>query len=340
MVASFIGVIYQEKDGFKIEKPLKIEDTQNVIIPITRNSKEQRDYITLAEAQDVQIEDTGQIDYVQIRNNGDKSILVSRGEIFRGKTQERASVHGTIIMPHKSVRVAVKCIHRSKGINTGAKMKYGGRTPYDIDLSDQTSTWASVDRYARTLISDYGPRHIRRRWQLRDRERGLISSRVYQDHSLASTVSNSAIDEAICDIPIADDLVSTLENLSAMIKEALKRIPPIDNQVGAAFIRQNCLLGLDIYNLPASWEAVKEDIVSKEGSNFIDPNDQSDLFTFNPDKAKAFLAKELTKDWQEKVIFGETQGLPFKVIEVRSDTLIGEAVELNGKVINLTLFKK
>ena len=153
-VQDFITDIIEEKNGFILDEPWRLsEESLSVIVPIKREIEEERDYITFAEAVNVNVEDTGQIDYVFVRNNEDKTLLISRGEIFRGKTQERVSIHGCIIQAGKGARVAVRCIHRSKGIRRGTDMEYGGRTPYDINLSNQTDTWNSINAFSACSLS-------------------------------------------------------------------------------------------------------------------------------------------------------------------------------------------
>jgi len=160
--ASFIQAVRDEKHGFKFDQPWRLgENSKLTVIPVLRTSKQRRKYITFAEAGDIESKDTGSIDYIYVKNNEDRPVFVARGDIFRGKTQERAAIHGHIIMPHKGLRVAVRCIHLTKGINANEGTHYGGRTPYDIDLSDQNRTWDSVAThntcyYQNTTTSNIG----------------------------------------------------------------------------------------------------------------------------------------------------------------------------------------
>lgn len=137
-IREFINSVKEGKNGFTLNKPWRLEKTSFAVIPIIKKNEKEREYITFAEAQDVKVEDTGQIDFVYVKNNEDKPLLICRGEIFKGKTQERASIHDYLIMPGKVNRVSVRCIHKSKGIQSGAEMTYAGRTSYGIDLSNQS----------------------------------------------------------------------------------------------------------------------------------------------------------------------------------------------------------
>ena len=321
-VSSFIKSIKEEKDGFSFDRPWRLDkDSLGVIIPILRKSKKKRDYITLAEANKIKVEDTGQIDHVYIRNDEDKPVYVSRGEIFRGKTQERTAIHGYVIMPRQGLRVAVRCVHQTKGIRAKADMKYGGRTPYAVDLSSQGNTWRSIHVYSSNVCRTKDNPSIG----------GSKSSPVFRaslDHEMGESAS-------FFSMPASDDLVNTISDLSGSIKEVMKRIPFVENQVGAMFFKENSLVGMDVYDLAASWDAVKRDVVEKEGSNFLE-KDSKDMFELKPEKAKGLAQEKLSAKFEEKDIYDKE----YSVIELRSEKALGEAVIFKGKVIHLTLWKK
>ena len=299
MIKQFIKSLREEKEGFSFARPWRLEEKSlGVIIPILRKSREKRDYITFAEAQDSKVEDTGQIDFVFVKNEGKEPILISRGEIFRGKTQERAAIHDHIIPPGESLRVAVRCIHQTRGIQPGSKMGYGGRTPYDVDFGSQSRTWASTSAHYTNVCSAFELNNI-------------------------FTFTQS------------DDLVGTIDEMSEALSEVMKKIPFLPNQVGAIFLRENKMVGMDVYNLPLSWDAVKKDVVKKEGATFL-KKDEAGMFEFKPEKGTELIKKYLSAPFEEKEIFNRQ----YKITELRSDALIGEAVEYKGKIIHLTFWQK
>jgi len=135
-------------------------------------------------------------------------------------------------------------------------------------------------------------------------------------------------------MPASDDLVSTIDNMSDNIRDAMKKVPSVKNQVGVAFIKENKIHGLDVYDIPVSWDKIKEDVIEKEGSAFID--DSKDIFTFNPEKAALLVKDILSKSFDEKSIYDKE----YRVIEIRYEDLIGEAVIFNQQVIHLSLWNK
>lgn len=305
MIKQFIKSIREEKDGFSFDRPWRLEEKSlGVIVPILRKSRQRRSYITLAEAKEVKIEDTGQIDSVYIKNNEEKPVLISRGEMFRGKAQERAAIHDHIIMPGKGLRVAVRCIHQSRPIIAGAEMKYGGRAPYAVSYTSQHETWRGITSFVAQAMPDQ------------------IS---LEEPSTAYNV-----------ISQADDLVGTLEAVADAVRTAMKKIPPIENQVGAVFFHENSMLGMDLYDLSKSWDAVKQDVIEKEGASFIKKDEDVAMFEFKPSKSKSLIGKYLSATFKEKEIYNRE----YRLVELRSDKLIGEVVEFKGRVIHLTFWKR
>jgi len=399
-VRDFIGTIIGETNGFVIDEPWRLsEDSLGVIVPVVRNKRTKRGYITLAEAKAVDIEDTGKIDAVKVTNKGSEHLYVSRGEIFKGDTQERAAIHGYMIAPNSSLNVAVRCIHHSKGINPGSKMSYGGKTPYMVNLDSQQNAWNTVHMYSDTFgnhMPGHGMSHlnangndVRIRTPFPNAISGAaIPSVMYSSSGMRSSnlthnadvktsfdsgasftsantnaprASMDSMEETLdlnqvngtlnapaepthlgADMPASDDLVGSLGNMTDKLKEALKKIPPIKNQVGAIFLEDNKILGLDVYDMHLSWSAIKDDVIKKEGSTFI-KKETDNIFEFKADKVKSFLGKRLDGVYNEKTIF---DGNGYKVVEIREEKsdkqapgLRGEAVIFKDKVIHLSMFR-
>ena len=331
-VQQFIDDVSQQKNGFKFDTPWRVgQESPNVIVPITRISNKKRNYITLAEAKNVQIEDTGQIDYIYVKNNEDMPLYISRGEYFRGKTQERVAIHGYLIEPGKGTRVSVRCIHASKGINTKAGMEYGGKVPYTINLSSQRSTWDTVSYYTSHINDHSGVDNFQTR-SINSIEIGTSDPSCIWTTDIGAVLTSDSSDQ----YKTSDDLAKTLDLLSDSIKDMMKKIPYIDNQVGAIFLKENEIQGLDVYDLKDSWKSVKDDVVEKEGASFLNKDESTNLFEFKPKKVAALLKKKLGVTFEPKIIYDSD----YKVIEVKSDTLIGEAVVYKNEVIHLTLAKK
>lgn len=146
VIKKFIKDLSEEQNGFEFAEPKRLSEKKLLVaVPVLNNSEKSRDYITISEAKDIKIEDTGEIDFIYIKNNEPFKLYIGRGEIFAGKTQERAVVHSHIIEPNKGMRVPVRCVNQSKPIQANTTMEYSINTvPYSVDLSKQSNTWSSI----------------------------------------------------------------------------------------------------------------------------------------------------------------------------------------------------
>ena len=152
MIKKFIQDVLEEKNYFNFDQPHRLgEKSLSVFVPIIRKYNKKRSYLTFVEAEKIKVEDTGQIDYLYVENHEDLPVYISKGEIFKGKTQERAAIHGYIIEKNSSARIPVRCIHKTKGIVSGTEMEHGGIIPYSIDVSSQNSTWDSVNCFSSAM---------------------------------------------------------------------------------------------------------------------------------------------------------------------------------------------
>ena len=326
MIKQLIEKVVEEKDSWSFDRPWRLEESgTGVIIPIIRKTDKERNYVLLSEVDDkeeVKVKDSGKIDGVIVENGLDKNIFISRGEIFEGDSQERAAIHDYVVFANQKQRVDVRCIHQTKGIFGGTKMKSSGLTPSSIDLTSQVSTWNSVKSFCSTGSSNINEDSL-----------GNESDILFEGDMTRNAFNETYSEEASNN----DDLVSNLDEMRNNLKKALKNIPEIVNQVGAIFVKGNNILGMDLYDVPESWNAMKESIIEKEGSNFQD-RDESDLFKieFDPGKTKPFLEKNLNLDYDLKDVYSGK----YTVKLAETEKLIGEGTIYNGDIIHLSIWRK
>lgn len=332
-LTQFIHDLREEKGDYRFDSPWRLEEnSMNVLVPILRKNKIKRKYITFSEAREIEVNDTGQIDYVQIKNNESKPLLVCRGDVLRGKTQERAVIHDYIIQPTKSMRVSVRCIHQTKGINTNATMSYGGKVSSDIDLSSQGNTWRTVQDQVTNYYSGTttgNPPHVP--------NVTLDSNNI--TYTLGSSYTFGDLHHGAYERGFStkknDNYVGMLDDVVDNIREAMKKLPPIKNQVGVVFFGDNDLKGLEIYDSPDSWTALKEDVISKEGSSFLNKDDEN-LFEFRPKAAKKLIKKKLNVEFEEKDIYNKE----YKLVQIKSEKYVGEGLIYKNDIIHLSMWKK
>ncbi len=307
MFKRLVDSICGSTDGYSLGEPWRIsEGYLGVVVPVLRESQQERKYKLLIEEDRVKIEDTGQIDGIFLKNNSDNPILVHLGSIFKGKTQERASVHDTLVMPNEGKKIAVRCVHATRGIQPGANIKYYSTAPsmiYD-HFSSQQNTWSSVSAYSNT----------------------------YFTQTIGAQVPTQNTDV----FHYSDDLSKTLDSVSDVIREALKKMPENPTQIGAIVLKENTLQAFDIFDLPLSWSALRKDIAEKEGLTIIQ-KDENQVFSFNPAKVHPLISTGLAGNWISNPIYKREA---FSVFEVSGEKLKGEFSVFHDEIIHATLWAK
>ena len=276
-----------------------------IVVPIVAKTKGKRNYVVLEEVKDkIKIVDTGGINKARIEGDVDKPTFIRGGTMLKGATQARATQFGIMVMPQKSDKIPVHCIHASRGIRPGVSFHSGGYAPrrvYSTMLSErnQSRTWSE--------ISDYSARMMK-------------SVRVFG---------------ARYDSP-RDDLVQSVETLHKWrrdLREILKQIPDHVNQVGTVVIDPDGVVGFEMYDHPDSWKAFSESII-RSYAEALTKEDKTGIF--KPDMTAiiplihSFL-KNLQKAKEEEV-FDKNKA---KTVILRAEGFVGEYTTLKEKTIHL-----
>lgn len=302
MIKQFLDNVKDERDGFGFGKVFRFDENSVVaILPILRQSNDERNYIVLPEAGDIKIEDTGSIDSAKITNNGNKPIYVRSGTILKGQTQERATVIDRIVFPNKTEIIKVVCIHQTRGISAGTKMDYHSLTPSSINLTSQSNAWQSVNDYCCTMRSS-----------------GMVS--FTGDGSLA---------------PPTDDLVSYAKDFSKEIEKILPKIEYKKNQTGMVLFDVEGVYVIEIFDLTLSWKAIRDDVIKREGEKIV-KKDLQGIFQLKPERANELAMAVLGQDYKEKELHKNKSATYL----LESDNYTGQATTLEDKVIHFNLIRK
>ena len=119
-------------DGMEIGEPIVLDEVSFVPIIKQEVPKEERDYLTLSEALELdkcEIIDKGtEVSHITFKNLGVLPILIEEGEIFLGKgTQDRIAVGTVMIEPGIVQDISVKCVHAPHYLSANANFSYGGK---------------------------------------------------------------------------------------------------------------------------------------------------------------------------------------------------------------------
>jgi hypothetical protein len=142
-------------DGYQMLHPL--HDGRLTVIPIVANTvpASPTKYITLEAGMArhlVGVRELGewQVDTVRIKNKSREPVLAMSGELIVDALQDRVIARDTIIPPHSSANVNVRCVEQNR--ERGERTFHPGNALAELDLrqvvvqQSQPQVWAQVDQ--------------------------------------------------------------------------------------------------------------------------------------------------------------------------------------------------
>ncbi|MHA2313619.1 MAG: ARPP-1 family domain-containing protein [Candidatus Thorarchaeota archaeon] len=329
-MTEFLRLIADEEDGFSLGTPWQYKkESSLILLPILRESDKERRYKILREAQEAKISDSGSIDRLSIENNEDIPIYVRIGELFGGETQERAAIQSYIIFNSEKSDITVRCVHASRGINTDAGMESVGITPPDFEMDFiiknyekeviwQGEVWDKVQATSARMSASSSS------------AAGTSTSPTHSSSSTGTSASDTFVRAA------DDDLKAGMDQFGELLKDILQQVPYVENQTGLATIDSNGIIAVEVFDLAASWEAMRDYVISKEGEDLI-AEEEDEFLEINRNKIVSEIKHILTADFEERVI---TKTEDSRVVGIANDHYAGEVVELNGSVIHCLIVRR
>lgn len=348
--------VADEKLGYSYGKPLRVDEKSlAVVLPILRETSLTRQYISFPETEKVLVFDTGKIDEMEAENQTDDNVFIRSGTLFRGSTQERALQRSAVIFPHQKVKLGVRCVHASRGINPSAGVKYGGITPLDFDASnyshgysfkDQSSTWQNVMKSTSGMSAKMGKVQGSASGSLRTRARAM--NMMLQEIMYTSDMAEEAplghsenLHASAFTSSKADDLHSSFNEFAKHFDDILSKVKLVENQAGLALITARGVETVEFFDHKLSWKALHESAVKRLGSSIVDKGDEN-VFDYKPDAAVRQVNRILGMDfktnriWEHRPNNGEPK---VEITGLTGEGYVGEAVEIDERLIHLVLLK-
>src|SRR5215471_11505636 len=358
--SSILEAVSEESMGFRFGKPERPnESSLACILPILRETSQERQYITLPETENVLVSDSGTINKVNLKNTSKKNVFVRSGTIFEGKgTQSRALMRSAVLFPETEVALDVRCVHQTHGIRTGAEFKYGGITPLAVDSSlyaagyrpqDQHTMWNAVRKTTASMRAMAGaPEPAPSQPSYSPLVRRITRSGSVSQAAASPNVAPAAPLEA----PTAaghggfevgpDNLKQNFDEFARNFDQLLSKAVLHENQAGLALITDNGCKTIEVFDLPASWEAIHKDSVKRMGTELLRQSDNTSVFEYKPENAINAVRKVLGLDYKTNLIYEHkpSNGEPHVAIfGLTASRYVGEIVELDGRVIHLTILE-
>jgi hypothetical protein len=375
-VSTILETISNQKLGFKFGKPDRASDKSLAcILPIIRETSQQRQYVTLPETEEVLISDSGSISKINLENSSKNNVFIRSSTMFEGKgTQSRVLSRSAILFPGKKASLDVRCIHASHPIRTGSEFKYGGISPLSVDSAsyttgytrrDQSTTWNAVRTTTASMCGSSipvqtGTRRAARRSGLSTRNVDVTCyNGLHFDNSIAEGNRNSFLgsqpfvpdptfgDAAVAGDPatgfvVSDNLKKSFDVFAQNFDEVLSKARLHDNQVGLALITESGCKTIEAFDIPLSWESLHKDAVKRMGTELLRGEDKTNVFEYKPENAVAAVQKVLSLDYKTNLIYEHkpSNGEPsVKIFGLSVSRYVGEVVELDDRVIHMVILE-
>ncbi len=303
------------------DKPWRINDkTLWAIIPIFHDVVvEKPDYLLTQQAKDkLVVTDSGSINQVIVKNDGEIPVFFRIGEMIEGETQTRMILQSDIIKPGQQKTIETCCTYQSKGIRVGAKFeKFGTFVPQKIvhsTISSKVQTGQSVNQH--------------KVWS----EARKFSNVVKEGVTQIAQLSRITYDQI--EATEADDLAGNIAAVEELLNQLFKEMPSAPTQTGLALVGLKGCFYIEFFDLPEPWQISRDAILASE-AELIARYDDTGAFEFKPEKAIEQVKAVLNLDFEEKI--QSTNG--YRIIQLRKDDYVDEVVELNGKTIHCLITK-
>lgn len=363
---SVLTAVSEESFGFRFGKPDRpSEKSLACILPILRETSQQRQYVTMPETDQILVMDSGTIYKVNLKNASKQNVFVRSGTIFEGKgTQSRALTRSAVLFPGTEVALDVRCVHQSHSIRPGAKFQYGGVTPLSVDASfytagyrpsDQQTMWNAVRRTTTAWSGESDLEQtplpaapVMAQASAQERSRGVIP-RLFRAAARPEPQFGAPIDAAPAPSVAepgafvgSDDLKRNFDSFARDFDSILSKARLHENQSGLALITETGCKTIELFDVPASWEALHKDAVKRMGTELLRGSDNTNVFEYKPENAVNAARKVLGLNYKTNLIYEHkpSNGEPHVAIfGMSASNYVGEIVELDGRVIHLVILE-
>src|SRR5262249_49831816 len=243
--------------------------------------------------------------------------------IFQGKgTQSRALTRSAVLFPGSEVALDVRCVHQTHGIRSGAEFKYGGITPLAVDSSlytagyrpqDQQTMWNAVRKTSASMRARSGALGVEPQQFVRSLLRRVQHSPGYGSAHVAETPVTTEPVPAPSSPAFppnvgafeggADNLKQNFDEFARNFDDLLSKARLHENQAGLALITDKGCKTIEVFDLPASWEAIHKDSVKRMGTELLRGSDNTSVFEYKPENAINAVRKVLGLEYKSNLIY-------------------------------------
>ena len=218
------------------------------MFPILVGSEQPAGYFTLDEAlahgwaKVTEVSDSGSVPTLRVTNAGAKPVLIMDGEELVGAKQNRI-VNLTILVAAKStIEIPVSCVEAGR---------WGGRNRHFATAPRAHYAAARAQKLACV-----------------NRSMNLDGSRFTDQGAIWHDIEAKA--ERFCAMSETSAMDSMYEAAGASLAEFEEGLQPLERQAGALFAINGVIVGLDLFDSPATWRKLMPKLVHSYGLDALD----------------------------------------------------------------------
>jgi len=309
-------LVEKSLDGLYFGEKEQISDTLSVI-PLITNNPSEAELLTLSEAYRdrlVEIEETGKVNRVTIRNLSNKALLLTNGEILEGAKQNRTLNDSTLLPSNGQFDIDVSCVEQNRW-----SANYGEFTPSN-DHHNFIAKGNKMNEVNRSKL-ETGTKHANQSNIWRDVQAKQEKLNV---HSRTQSINDS------------------YKSVHSELRDYSRKIRNVPNQVGLVFYIKNTCLGMETFANAKLWRTYSNKILK---SIFIDAIEierdaHRQMFqTVSTEREIYIKFYNFMKSLKERVIKGPYLGEEV-VMNYPDLDFTASGIHWEGSMIHLNAFQK
>jgi ARG/rhodanese/phosphatase superfamily protein len=281
------------------------------MFPLLNGTGGQPDYLTLDEAlaggkaRITEVSSSGSVPELKLVNEGDRPVLLLDGEELVGAKQNR-TLNLTILAPaSQTLSIPVSCVEQGRWSHRSAEFAAASHAHY---AAGRAQKMAHVTDALRTT----GSRHADQCEVWQD-----ISAKAARMQADSPTGAMSAM----------------YERHGGSLEDYVQALPAVEGQVGALFAINGEVIGLDLFDCPATLEKLLPKLVRSYGLDALDAREEG-LPAASPAAAEELLKAAGAAGTETFAAIGLGEDVRFT-----GDGLTGGALILNERVVHLSVFR-
>lgn len=300
--------IHEILESIQVEEPTTFRNL--TVFPIIGRNGSPPDYLTLDEALAEQsahlteVSEGGSVPELRFVNDAGMAVFLLDGEELIGAKQNRVLNVSILIAAKQSVVIPVSCVEQGRWGRQSFEFRSSPRAHY---AAGRAIKMAAVSR----SMNASGQRYSDQNEIWND-----IGTKLSRLQSRSSTHAMNAM----------------FEDQSLCLNEFVGAFTPTDDQVGAVFAINGRVVGLELFDSPATCRKLMAKLIRSYGLDAIDSRDAKT--TLESGSAERFVSEVAATQQQTFGAVGEGQD-----VRLSGPELVGAALVARDRVIHLCAFR-